>query len=100
VAAIRVRPNRVATSNAPSANLAPWRSLRRLRYADFNIQTGDLEAAKQMLDAITQKAPDYIPARNRLAEIAFHQQKYDDCDKLIKSIQINLRKGDTATVTN
>ena len=53
-----------------------------------------------MLDAITQKAPDYIPARNRLAEIAFHQQKYDDCDKLIKSIQINLRKGNTATVTN
>ena len=39
-----------------------------------------------MLDAITQKAPDYIPARNRLVEIAFYQQKYDDCDKQIKSI--------------
>jgi len=68
------------------SDLAPIRSLRRLRYADFKIQMGDLEAGRQFLDGVTQKAPDYVPAWNRLAEIAFHQKKYDDCDKLIKRI--------------
>ena len=83
---LRNDPKQAELAFKTGSDLAPLRSLRRLRYADFKIQTGDLEAAKQVLDAITQKAPDYIPARNRLAEIAFQQQKYDDCDKLIKSI--------------
>jgi len=68
------------------ADLAPNRSARRLRYADFKVQQGELEAAKQALEEITRKAPDYVPAWTRLAEIAFAQRKYDDCDKLIKRV--------------
>src|SRR5438876_261501 len=79
-------PEKAELAFKTGSDLAPIRSLRRLRYADFKIQTGDLETGKQILDGVTQKAPDYIPAWNRLAEIAFQQRKYVDCDKLIKRI--------------
>jgi len=69
-----------------ASDLAPIRSARRLRYGDFKIQNGDLAAARQLLDEISQKAPDYVPAWTRLAEIAFSQRKYDDCEQLIKRI--------------
>src|SRR6266571_1808393 len=79
-------PEQAESAFKTGSDLAPIRSLRRLRYAEFKIQAGDLEAGKQILEGVTQKAPDYIPAWNRLAEIAFQQRKYDDCDKLIKRI--------------
>ena len=83
---LRNDPKQAEQAFKTGSDLAPVRSLRRLRYADFKIQTGDLETGKQVLEEITRKAPDYVPAWNRLAEIAFQQRKYDDCDKVIKSI--------------
>ena len=83
---LRNDPKQAESAFKTGSDLAPIRSLRRLRYADFKIQTGDLETGKQVLEGITQKVPDYIPAWSRLAEIAFQQRKYDDCDKLIKRI--------------
>jgi tetratricopeptide (TPR) repeat protein len=67
-----------------AADLAPLRSPRHLNYADFKIKTDDLETARRLLEELTKKVPDYVPAWNRLAEIAFAQKKYDDCDSLIK----------------
>lgn len=67
-----------------AADLAPIRSARRLRYADFKMQTGDRDGAKQLLEEITQKAPDYVPAWSRLAQLAFDKKDYDECLKLIR----------------
>ena len=67
-----------------AADLSPIRSNRRLSYADFKRQTGAIEEAKTILQAITAKAPDYVPAWNAQAEIAFQQQKPDDCSLLLQ----------------
>jgi tetratricopeptide (TPR) repeat protein len=69
-----------------ASDLAPIRSPRRLRYADFKLQNGDIESARQILEDITAKAPDYVPAWTRLADIAFKQKKYDDCEKVVRTI--------------
>jgi tetratricopeptide (TPR) repeat protein len=69
-----------------ASELSPLRSPRRLQYARFKIQNGDLQAGKRLLDEIVQKAPDYLPAWSLLAEIAFEEKRYDDCGALIKKI--------------
>jgi len=66
-----------------AADLAPLRSPRRLSYANFKIQTGDLAEGKRLLAEITKGAPDYLPAWIREAEIALAEKKYDDCDSLL-----------------
>ncbi len=67
-----------------AADLSPLRSSRRLRYADLKLQTGDAVAAKGVLTEITQKAPDYIPAWTKLAEIAFAQKDFTNSTSLVK----------------
>ena len=69
-----------------ACELASVRSPRRLQYAQFKIQTGDLPAGKRLLEEIVQKAPDYLPAWSLLAEIAFQEKRHDDCEALIRKI--------------
>jgi tetratricopeptide (TPR) repeat protein len=66
-----------------AADLSPVRSPKRLSYANFKIQTGDLAEGKRLMAEITKEAPDYLPAWLREAEIALDEKKYDDCDALI-----------------
>ncbi|MGO8927538.1 MAG: tetratricopeptide repeat protein [Limisphaerales bacterium] len=66
------------------ADLAPPRSVRRLKYADFKIQTGNLAEGKRLLAEITKATPDYLPAWIRQADIALAEKKYEDCDGLLK----------------
>jgi len=61
-----------------SADFAPARSSRRLQYAQFKIQTGNVEAGRGVLAEITRTTPDYLPAWIKLAELAMQNQKYDD----------------------
>ena len=68
-----------------AAELAPKRSPRRLSYASFKIQTGDVAEGKRLMAEITKEAPDYVPAWIRQAEIAMDEQHYDDCDSLLAS---------------
>jgi tetratricopeptide (TPR) repeat protein len=67
-----------------AADLAPLRSPVRLRYADFRLRNGAVDAARDMVQEITKKAPDYVPAWVFLAQLAFAQQRYPDCDSLLK----------------
>jgi tetratricopeptide (TPR) repeat protein len=83
---LRNDPKQAEGAFKTASDLAPIRSARRLRYADLKIQAGEVEAAKQLLEEITQKAPDYIPAWARLATLAFDQKKFADCETLIKRI--------------
>ncbi|HVM59651.1 MAG TPA: tetratricopeptide repeat protein [Verrucomicrobiae bacterium] len=67
-----------------AADLAPARSPRRLRYAQYEIEKGDLEAGKKLLHEIGQTTPDYLPAWQWLAEIALREKKYDESAELIR----------------
>ena len=62
-----------------AAELAPLRSPLRLRYADLRMRSGAPEEAIRMVEEITRKAPDYVPAWVFLAQAAFAQRKTEDC---------------------
>ena len=66
-----------------AAELSPPRSPRRLGYAQYKIRAGDLTDGKQLLQEITQKTPDYLPAWRWLAEIALAEKNYDESADLV-----------------
>ena len=94
-----------------AAELSPARSPRRLQYAQFEMQTGNSEAAKNILGEMATKTPDYIPAWVGLAEIALVEKKTDECavslnkalardpgnyDALLLQGRLDLARGETA----
>jgi tetratricopeptide (TPR) repeat protein len=66
-----------------AAELSPARSPKKLQYAQFKIQTGDLAAGKRLLEEVTRNTPDYLPAWVWLAEIAATEKKYDESQTLV-----------------
>jgi tetratricopeptide (TPR) repeat protein len=68
------------------ADMAPPRSNRRLRCAEFKIAKGDKEAGKAILTEVTKTTPDYLPAWIRLADLAFSEKKYKDCEAFLKQV--------------
>ncbi|HTS19499.1 MAG TPA: tetratricopeptide repeat protein [Verrucomicrobiae bacterium] len=79
-------PKRAEESFRTAAELSSPRSPRRLRYAEYEIEKGDLETGKKLLQQITQETPDYLPAWRWLAEIALAGKEYDPCADLIRRI--------------
>ena len=94
-----------------AADLAPLRSIGRLKYADFKVATGAVSDGKKLLDEINRKAPDYIPAWIHAMKLAFDERRYDDCaetiqrvllrdpgnyDALLQRGDVKLAKGDAA----
>jgi tetratricopeptide (TPR) repeat protein len=69
-----------------AAELAPLRSAWRLRYADFQRQTGAVEAANKSLAEITARAPDYLPAWIDLMNLACKERRVRDCANIIGTI--------------
>ena len=69
-----------------AADIAPLRSIQRLRYAEFKVETGAVSEAKKILDEMTGKAPDYIPAWVLVMKLAFDERRYDDCAATIQKI--------------
>ncbi len=61
-----------------AADLAPLRSPMRVRYAEFKAGTGAVDEAKKLLQELTAKAPDYLPAWKLLARIALSEKQYDE----------------------
>jgi predicted Zn-dependent protease len=53
-----------------AAELSPPRSPMRLRYADFKLRTGAVAEAKALVEDINRKAPDFLPPRVYLMNIA------------------------------
>ena len=74
------RKRRRRSSRPPSF---PARSPKKLQYAQFKIQTGDLAAGKRLLEEVTRNTPDYLPAWVWLAEIAATEKKYDESQTLV-----------------
>ncbi|MCC6823038.1 MAG: tetratricopeptide repeat protein [Verrucomicrobia subdivision 3 bacterium] len=69
-----------------AADLAPPRSIQRLRYADFLVAMGQLEAAKERIGLMAKQTPDYLPATLRVAEIALAERRFPDAEAAVKSL--------------
>src|SRR6185369_12726997 len=74
------------TAFKTAAELSSIKSSRRLAWVEFKVKTGALDEAKQILQEIIQKAPDFLAASVYLGKIAFAQSKYDECEALVGNI--------------
>ena len=93
-----------------AAELAPIRSIERLKYAAFTSATGDTGETKRIATEMTKQAPDYLPGWTLLAELALKDKKYDEALSLLENVssrdpeyidgrrlesEVLLAKGDT-----
>jgi tetratricopeptide (TPR) repeat protein len=78
--------NRADATFKAGVELPPRSSRRRLKYADFKYKTGSVYDARKILEDITRDAPDYLPAWNFLAQIAFAQNRLDDCSAILQKV--------------
>jgi len=68
-----------------AADLSPPRSPAWLRYADFKFRTGAFKEAKEILQGVLQKAPDYLPAQLTLMKLACAKGE-KDCAELVQAV--------------
>src|ERR1035437_4352913 len=80
------------------AELSLARAPRRLKYVEFKLKTGSLDDAKKLLEDITRNAPDYLPAWNYLAQVAFAERRFDDAAALLQKILARDRINYDATL--
>jgi tetratricopeptide (TPR) repeat protein len=69
-----------------AAELAPVRSMERLKYAAFASDMGETEETKRIAAEMTRKAPDYLPGWTLLAEVAFKDKKYAEALSLLENV--------------
>ena len=69
-----------------AAELAPIRSMERLKYAAFMSATGNVEEVRRISTEMTTRAPDYPPGWTLLAELAFNDKKYDEALSLLENV--------------
>ena len=69
-----------------AADLAPVRSVERLKYAAFNSATGDAEETRRVATEMTKQAPDYLPGWVLVAELAFKDKKYEEALSLLENV--------------
>jgi tetratricopeptide (TPR) repeat protein len=69
-----------------AADLAPVRSIERLKYAALKSATGDAEEVRKIATEMTKQAPDYPPGWTLLAELAFKDKKYDEALSLLENV--------------
>ena len=69
-----------------AAELAPVRSMERLKYAAFMSAAGDTEETRRIATEMTRQAPDYLPGWTLLAELAFKDKKYDEALSLLENV--------------
>jgi Putative Zn-dependent protease, contains TPR repeats len=69
-----------------AAELAPARSLQRMRYAEFQAARGAPNDARATLKEITRQAPDFLPAWILFAQLAFNEKKYDESISLLENV--------------
>ncbi len=68
-----------------AAELAPVRSMERLKYAALMSATGDTGETRRISTEMTRQAPDYLPGWTLLAELAFKDKKYDEALSLLEN---------------
>jgi tetratricopeptide (TPR) repeat protein len=68
-----------------AAALSPPRSMEKLKFAQFKVQTGALAEARAYLEKVTKQTPDLLPAWSMLARIANSEKKYDESLQLLQN---------------
>ena len=97
-----------------AAELAPVRSMERLKYAAFTSAAGDTAETRRISTEMTTQAPDYLPGWTLLAELAFKEGKNEEALSLLENVfsrdpeyidghrlesEVLLAKGDTKKAT-
>src|SRR5205085_7040752 len=63
--------------------IAPPGSRPRLKLAEFYLTLDKRAEARRILTEVIEKAPDYLPALRRLAELAYTEGKHDEAIKIL-----------------
>ena len=69
-----------------AADLAPIRSVERLKYAAFISATGGTDETRRVATEMTRQAPDFLPGWILLAELASKDKKYDEALSLLENV--------------
>src|SRR5437764_7325477 len=69
-----------------AAELAPIRSMERLKYAAWMSAAGDKEETRRISTEMTRQAPDYLPGWTLLAEVAFKEGKNEEALSLLENV--------------
>jgi tetratricopeptide (TPR) repeat protein len=79
-------PKQAGEEFKKAAELAPVRSMERLKYAAFMSATGGNEEVRRISTEMTKQAPDYLPGWTLLAEVTFKDKKYDEALSLLENV--------------
>jgi tetratricopeptide (TPR) repeat protein len=79
-------PKQAGEEYKKAADLAPLRSIERLKYAAFKSGVGDAGETKRVATEMTKRAPDYLPGWVLLAESASKEKKYDEALSLLENV--------------
>jgi tetratricopeptide (TPR) repeat protein len=69
-----------------AADLAPVRSIERVKYVEFKWGMGDADEVRRVAIDMTKQTPDYLPGWIWLAELAYKDKKYDDALSLLENV--------------
>src|SRR5713101_5734376 len=69
-----------------AAELSPARSTRQLHWADLKVRTGATAEARSFLEQLVKKAPDFLPALNRLAQLDLAETRTNECSRRIARV--------------
>ncbi|MBE7502269.1 MAG: tetratricopeptide repeat protein [Verrucomicrobiales bacterium] len=69
-----------------AADLAPVRSLVRLRNAEFRLQLGDRAEARNLVSNLLAQASDYIPAQVQMFKMDLAEGKLDESEAMVGKV--------------
>jgi tetratricopeptide (TPR) repeat protein len=69
-----------------AADLAPLRSPKRIRYAEFKLLTGAPARARTIAEELIERAPDYLPPRVLLLKVECAQAQSQKCGSLAQAV--------------
>jgi tetratricopeptide (TPR) repeat protein len=69
-----------------AADLAPVRSIERLKYVEFEWGMGDADEVKRAASDMTRQTPDFLPGWFWLAELAYRDKRYDEALSLLENV--------------
>src|SRR5262249_25631485 len=79
-------PKQAGEEYRKAAEIAPVRSIERLKYAAFKSANGETDEVKRVATEMTNEAPDYLPGWTLLAELALKDKKYDEALSLLGNV--------------
>jgi tetratricopeptide (TPR) repeat protein len=89
LATLRLAQKDVAGAGAEfkmAAEVSPLRSIPRLKYAEYLAHQGMRDEARKSLAALTEKAPDYLPAWSALAQLKLAERNYAEALSLLDNV--------------